>query len=185
MRGAFIIAGYGAVLSAQFLAALMGSETLSKVLAYPGIPLGLMTAVYTAYLFAQSKARDLWQNPLLPAHMAVQTVMAGSAVCLLLAPSVAPGATDALAVLLTGTAAAHLLMTWGELTLSHPTAHAHLAAWEMTKGRFARFFWAGVVLVALGGLAFAIGAWAAPLALIGLLAHEHAYVQAAQAVPLA
>lgn len=185
VRGAFIIAGYGVVLSAQLLAAVMGSETLSRVLAYPGVPLGLMTAVYTAYLFAQSKARDLWQNPLLPAHMAVQMVMAGSAVCLLLAPSVARGATDALAVLLSGTAVAHLMMTWGDLTLSHPTAHAHLAAWEMTRGRFAPFFWAGIVLVGLGAFAFAIGVWAAPFALIGLLAHEHAYVQAAQAVPLA
>ena len=45
----------------------------------PGIPLAVMTAVYTAYLFAQAKARDLWQNPLLPPHMAVQAVLAGAA----------------------------------------------------------------------------------------------------------
>ena len=36
--------------------------------ASPGSPLGAcMAAVYTAYLFAQAKARDLWQSPLLPA----------------------------------------------------------------------------------------------------------------------
>ena len=79
----------------------------------------------------------------------------------------------------------HLLFVWGETTLPHPTAHAHLAVWEMTKGRFAFFFWSGVVLVAVGLLAPLIGGLAAPFALAGLLAHEHAYVQAAQAVPLA
>ena len=35
----------------------------------PGIPLAILTAIYTAYLFAQAKARDLWQNPLLPPHL--------------------------------------------------------------------------------------------------------------------
>jgi formate-dependent nitrite reductase membrane component NrfD len=38
-----------------------------------------MTGVYTAFLFAQAKARDLWQNPLLPPHLAVQSVLAGAA----------------------------------------------------------------------------------------------------------
>ncbi|HEU4480629.1 MAG TPA: 4Fe-4S ferredoxin, partial [Actinomycetota bacterium] len=73
----------------------------------------------------------------------------------------------------------------GEHTLSTPTAHAHLAAWEMTHGRYRSFFWAGIVLVGVGLLAPLIGAWAAVPALLGLLAHEHAYVQAGQAVPLA
>ena len=46
-------------------------------LAVGGLPLAAMTAVYTAYLFAQAKARDLWQNPLLPAHLLVQALLAG------------------------------------------------------------------------------------------------------------
>jgi len=57
--------------------------------------------------------------------------------------------------------------------------------WEMTRGRFGSFFWVGVALVAVGLTAPLIGPLAAPVALAGLLAHEHAYVQAAQAVPLA
>jgi hypothetical protein len=82
-------------------------------------------------------------------------------------------------------ALAHLLMVFGETTLTHPTAHAHLAVWEMTRGRFAGFFWTGVVFVALALTAPVIGVWAAPFALAGLVAHEHAYVQAGQSVPLA
>jgi hypothetical protein len=45
--------------------------------------------------------------------------------------------------------------------------------------------WLGAALVAAGLLAPWIGAAAAPPALFGLLAFEHAYVQAGQAVPLA
>ena len=48
--------------------------------------------VYTAFLFAQARARDLWQSPLLPPHLVVQTAVAGSSVLLLLSPWLAvPG----------------------------------------------------------------------------------------------
>jgi hypothetical protein len=86
---------------------------------------------------------------------------------------------------LAAAALAHLLMVAGEVTLAHPTAHARLAAHEMTRGRYAAWFRAGIVLVAGGLAAPLVGAWAAPLALAGLLAHEHAYVQAGQSVPRA
>ena len=90
-----------------------------------------------------------------------------------------------LALALAGTCLAHLLMVLGEVTVGHPTAHARLATHELVGGRFAWFFRAGLVLVAAGLLASLAGAWVAPLALAGLLAHEHAYVQAGQSVPLA
>jgi hypothetical protein len=78
-----------------------------------------------------------------------------------------------------------LLLVAGEVTLTHPTAHVRLAVEEMTGGRYRAFFWAGVALVGIALAAPWLGAAAAPLALAGLLAHEHAYVQAGQSVPLA
>ena len=90
-----------------------------------------------------------------------------------------------LAFVLAGACLAHLVMVGGEVTLPHPTAHAHLAVRELVWGRFGRFFWVGVALVAAGLLAPLAGAWVAAAALAGLLAHEHAYVQAGQSVPLA
>ncbi|MGH9038930.1 MAG: 4Fe-4S dicluster domain-containing protein [Acidimicrobiia bacterium] len=185
VKGGFILGGYGAVLTVHGAASVFGAVGLQQALVPAGLPLALMGAVYTAYLFAQSKARDLWQSPLLPPHMAVQCGLAGAGALLLLAPVLDSGAGDALAWVLAGACLVHLLFVWGEVTLAHPTAHAHLAAWEMTRGRYARFFWAGVALVALGLAAPVLGAWVVVPALAGLLAHEHAYVQAAQAVPLA
>jgi Fe-S-cluster-containing dehydrogenase component/formate-dependent nitrite reductase membrane component NrfD len=185
VRGGFIISAYGTVLGVHLLGSVLGREGLIRVAAVPGIPLGLMTAVYTAYLFAQCRGRDLWQSPLLPPHMAVQAVLAGAG-ALLVADAVSDaGAGDVLGWVLAGACAVHLLLVAGELTLAHPTAHARLAAWEMSRGRYSSFFWTGVALAAVGLAAPVLGPMAGIAALVGLLSHEHAYVQAAQAVPLA
>jgi Fe-S-cluster-containing dehydrogenase component/formate-dependent nitrite reductase membrane component NrfD len=185
VRGAIIITAYGAVLALHFLGSLLDSSALRTGLVVAGIPLAIMTAVYTAYLFAQAKARDLWQNPLLPFHMAVQAVFAGAAVLVVLAAWLEPEAARTLRWVLAGSAGLHLLLILGEVTLPHTTAHARTATHEMIAGRFGRFFWAGVVLAAATLAAPWIGVLAAPLALAALLAFEHAYVQAGQSVPLA
>ncbi len=192
VRGAFLIAGYGAVLALHLLAGWGGKTEMLLPLSLAGAPLALGTAVYTAFLFAQAKARDLWQSALLPPHMAVQTLLAGAAVTLLLALEVAPLAVPSLYWTLFCAVALHLLLLAGEITLPHGTAHARLAVWEMTKGRYKGYFLAGGVLLlaTLGAPWIAaaspvVVAAAALVALAGLLAHEHAYVQAGQSVPLA
>ncbi|MGH8921958.1 MAG: hypothetical protein ACRD0H_27055, partial [Actinomycetes bacterium] len=86
---------------------------------------------------------------------------------------------------LAAAAAAHLLLVYGEVTVAHVSAHAHLAVREMTRGRFAPALWPGLALVLVGVFAPLVGVAAVPCALAGLLLHEHAYVQAGQSVPLA
>jgi Fe-S-cluster-containing dehydrogenase component/formate-dependent nitrite reductase membrane component NrfD len=207
VKGAFIIAGYSAVLALHFVGSLLHSKSIQQWLVIAGLPLSVMTAVYTAYLFAQAKARDLWQNPLLPPHLFAQALLLGSAVLLPLAApfegtrsalsfidSVPPAVLASLWVLAV-TSLLHVLMICGEVSLTHPTAHARLAVWEMVYGRYQSEFWIGILLSILGGLLpglaifgyvdTAIGIGGAPLALIGLMLFEHAYVQAGQSVPLA
>jgi len=166
-----------------------------------GIPLSILTAVYTAYLFAQAKARDMWQNPLLPPHLFFQSLLLGSAVLLPLvvwSRGTMDIARPELVLLLWALVIfsfIHLLMVWGEVSLTHPTAHARLAIWEMVSGRYNNDFWIGIILSTLGALLslFAVigmfdvslGVASAPLALIGLMLFESAYVQAGQSVPLA
>ena len=186
VRGAYIIGGYSAVLGLHLLATLLGRADLQQTLLWVGVPLAVMTAVYTAYLFAQAKARDLWQNPLLAPHLLVQTIMAGAAALLPASTATGSEATSQLLVILAGASLLHLLMVVGEATLTHSTAHARLAAWEMIHGRFKRFFWTGTLLAGLTVLAPWLGpVVAAPVALLALFCYEHAYVQAGQAVPLA
>lgn len=192
VRGALIISGFGAVLALHLTLSVLGGlggggggPSPQAIVAIAGLPLAVMTAVYTAYLFAQAKARDLWQNPLLPPHLVTQSVLAGSAVLIPVALALEPSAVPTLAVLLAAACAIHLLLVAGEVTLPHPTAHAHLATWQMTRGRFRTWFWLGVALVGVGLIAPVMPPIAAAAALAGLLAHEHAYVQAGQSVPLA
>ena len=186
VRGSFIIGAYGGVVVLYLGAALLQARLAQQITGVAGILLGLGTACYTAYLFAQAKARDLWQSPLLPAHLAVQAVLAGAASLLPFSLALSPDSGIlAIEVVLAVAAATHLALVWTEVTLPHVTAHAHLATREMTKGRFAAFFRVGLVAVAVAIAAPWIGAVAVPFALLGLLAHEHAYVQAGQSVPLA
>ena len=186
VRGAFILGGFGAAVALYLVAALAGLTGTRQVLAGLGLPLAVAAAVYTAYLFAQAKARDLWQSPLLPPHLAVQAALAGAAGMLPLLAWLAPGrAVTADEVILAAAAAAHLLLVAGEITLPHVTAHARLAAEEMSRGRYRRPFGISLVFIAVGVAAPWIGTLAAPFALAGLLAYEHAYVQAGQSVPLA
>ena len=180
VRGAVIITAYGGVLALHFLAGMTGNAELGNALRYAGVPLAGLTAVYTAYLFAQAKARDLWQNPLLPAHFIVQAVVAGAAVLALIEPG-----RGELGRIVAGATLVHLLLIIGDVTLTHATAHARMAAHEITHGEFRKFFLAAVAL-SLAGLATPwIGALGALAALFGLFAWEHAHVQAGQSVPLA
>jgi len=207
VRGAFIIAGYTIVLLLHFIASWMGWRSFQTRLMIAGIPLSIFTAVYTAYLFAQAKARDMWQNPLLPPHLFFQSLLLGSAVMLPLV--VLDRSTSAVErfrgfmwpetrwllwfVAITGLI--HLFMVWGEVSLTHPTAHARLAIWEMVSGRYKNEFWIGIALSTLGALlpllaaveilSVSVGVASTPLALIGLMLFESAYVQAGQSVPLA
>ena len=185
VRGGVILAGYAVVLGVHLLAGVTGSTGLQQAIAVPGVPLAAAAAVYTAYLLAQAKGRDLWQNPLLPAHLLVQAGAAGSAALLLAAAWWQPAAAGWLGWILMGTCAAHVLLALGEAGMGHPTEHARLAAREMTHGRLGWWFWAGLGLAAAGVAAPVAGAWVAPLALAGLAAYEHAYIQAGQCVPLA
>jgi Fe-S-cluster-containing dehydrogenase component/formate-dependent nitrite reductase membrane component NrfD len=185
VRGAFVIAAYTLTLALHFFASLAGSVVAQKYLMIAGLPLAAMTAIYTAYLFAQAKARDLWQSALLPPHLLIQALLAGSAALIPFAAWRAEAALTPLAWTLCVSSVLHLLMVWGETTLTHPTAHAALAVREMTRRRYAAYFWLGLALTLFGALAPFIQLAAVPLALAGLLLYEHAYVQAGQSVPLA
>jgi formate-dependent nitrite reductase membrane component NrfD len=200
VKGAFIIAGYTLVLALHFVASWAGSSSVQWWLMLAGIPLSVLTAVYTAYLFAQAKARDMWQNPLLPPHLLVQALLLGAGALLMTFVLLNRIISDDwgrlfLIWLLAISSLVHLLMVWGEVSLTHPTAHARVAIWEMVRGRYRNDFWIGTALSFLGGLlpwlailgvvSSMIGIAGASLALIGLLLYENAYVQAGQSVPLA
>src|SRR5688500_998566 len=147
VRGAVVLVVYGAVLAAHLYAALHAPRMLLP-LAVLGAPAALAAAVYTAWLFAQAKARDLWQSPLLPAHFAIEAIAAGAAALIVAAVAVETVAIVPLSMVLLLALVVHLLLVAAEVGLPHVTAHARLAVREMTAGRYRRFFRTGVLAAA-------------------------------------
>jgi Fe-S-cluster-containing dehydrogenase component len=177
VRGGVILTAFGGLLGLHLLWSFLGHPPAA--LAIAGIPLAIAAGMYTAWLFAQAKARDFWQSPLLAPQHLVATIVAGAAALRI-------AGVERVAIVLWTSTAVHLLLVAAEALMPHPTAHARLAASEMVRGRYRATFALGILLPMLallsGGL---LPMTAAALILLGLLAYEHAHVGAGQAVPLA
>ena len=203
VRGAFILAAYGALAVLWLLGGLFDQEWVVQVVALPAAVLAAGTAGYTAYLFGQCEGRDLWQTPLLLPLLLAQAVAAGAASLLIVAPlfDLDESVVTTLLWTLLGGVVAIALVAFCELS-ARGSAHVELAVAAMTRGRYWRRFWllgvgvglvvpmvvAAVLLAAVddptGGGAAALAAIAGLATVIGLFGYEDAFVRAGQAVPL-
>ena len=196
-RGAFILIAYSGLCGVFWLAAVLAFSVVTSILLWPTVLVGFCAAAYTAFLFGQCEGRDLWQTPLLPAHLIVQALLCGSAVLALL-PDAIGGSAQVLSFAiptLVISLGLHLLMLLGEVAMPHTTDNARYGARLMTHGPFARAFWGGAVgvggvipilllLVGSFGASSRIAAGlASVLALAGLLIFEWCFVMAGQSVP--
>ena len=177
VRGGIILTAFAALLGVHLAWSFLGSGP-PKWIAILGILVAIPAATYTAWLFAQAKARDLWQSPLLPPQHLVAAIVAGGA-ALSLARVPFAGTITVIAT------AVHLMLIAAEVWMPHPTAHARLASREMTKGKFQIPFITGVVMQLIGAGAIVTGIPGALFVLGGLFFYERAHVGAGQSVPLA
>jgi Fe-S-cluster-containing dehydrogenase component/formate-dependent nitrite reductase membrane component NrfD len=190
VRGAYGLTGFGVILTLWLGATLAGAGWLADLLLWPGTALAVFSAVYTAFLFAQAKGRDFWQNPLLSVHLLAHALLAGAAVWLI-AETFSGGDTAGAWWVLTATLCFSLVALFAELWTAPPTNDARLAMDWILGRQMGRWFWCGgigvghvlpLVLLATGfGPA---GAIAAVAALAGLLVIEWLWVLAPQQVPL-
>ncbi len=197
VRGAWILSAYAAVLAIWFFAGVFGADGLVTVMAWVGAPLALATAGYTAFLFGQAEARDLWQSPMLLWHMVAGAFAAGGGVGSFVAAfgSHDPSYARAAVWSLVGGSIALGLFALIELTSHHPTRNIEMALHHMTKGAFSRQWWlGGQLLGVLVPIAFGLGTlsgspqWVAALgglaAGAGIYFADDAFVKAGQSVPL-
>ena len=195
VKGAAVLGAFAAVCAAWFVAGAVGSSGALAVLAAPAAVLAAATAGYTAFLFGQCEGRDLWQTPLLLPTLLAQAATAGGAAYAV--AELAMDGPDPVAVqwvLLAGVLATAVLVA-SEI-MSRGTAHVEVAVAVMTRGRYARRFWAGGVGLGLVVPAVVVGAglaadWGAgPVAVAGISAvvgmwfYEDCFVRAGQSVPL-
>ena len=195
VRGAYILAAYGALLTIALIAGAVGATSLSRTLAWPGIALAMASAGYTAFLLAQARGRDLWQSPILPVHIVAQAIVAGASVLGIAAVPLDRAAVRPLALTLALALGASLLLIMAEISLPHVTVHTRQALRTMTQGRGAIPFWIGALLLGTA-LPLALGAGVAAggpggtvvaaglVALAGLGVYEDLYIRAGQSVPL-
>ena len=193
-RGAFILIGFSVVGGLYLLGHLFSLADLANLLVWPGVILATLSAVYTAFLFAQAEGRDLWQSPLLPWHLFVQSIMAGAAALLIAGAvlGVAAGPTRVLASVFGLSLLVNLLLTvGGEFGVPHASQVAAATAHLITHGRYAPWYWASVIcgmalpliMIVLAGASVVALAFAGALSLLGLFAYEWAFVMAPQQVP--
>lgn len=196
-RGAFLLIAFAIVSGGWWLAEQwIDLPALGRAaFGWVTVPLAIGAAVYTAFLFGQAEGRDLWQSPLLPLHLLIQATMMGSGAMLAIAGlaglsvELIDAAKTCFAIALAVDA---FVVLFGELGMSHASEVAARAAREIRRGRHARpFWWGSIVLGHAVPLALLLvpdgGPWlaalAALLATLGLYAYEHVFVMAPQEIP--
>jgi len=200
--GGYILLGFGAAVAAWLAIQLLGLFALEGPVLVIGGLFAIATAIYSAFLFRQARARVFWHSPIVPLHLLVQALIGGSAaLSLVLAMNsiinpdrlVGPGWIF-LQYEFIGALVAHGVLIAGELLMPEDNIERKRAV-RLITGRLFRFpFWLGVIsagivmpiAVLLSGFeqAPALAATASIAALGGLLIWEHIWVQAGQAVPL-
>jgi hypothetical protein len=156
-----------------------------------------MVAGYTAFLFGQAEARDLWQSAVLFWHLFAQAAMVGSGFLAMLAPfaDLSTDASQLLARAFVLSTAAYLLIIAIEYGGKHASRNAAVAAHVITHGRYAKTFWLGAVLPAVVAVGLGSTVWSGSgsqvallaggvLVQVALIAYESVFVRAAQDVPL-
>lgn len=200
--GGYVLVIYGALLAVWISTLLLGLASLEMPVMILGGLFAAMSAIYSAFLFKQARGRVFWHSPLVPLHLLVQAMVAGSAMLMLVAAidtaisgsSLLSSGWWFLAYELAGALIANAVLIAGELFLPEENIEKARAARLITRGIFRKLFWAGAIVIGtlvplLIVVVGAAGSW--PLtalvslcALAGVLVWEHIWVQAGQAVPL-
>ena len=195
IKGGYAITAYGGLLSVLAACLYFGWDFLRPSLSWITAVTAVIVAVYTAYLFAQAKGRDFWQSPMLALHMVVHSLMAGAAAfaIITLFRETSTEWINYLKYMLVGTIGFNLITMLFELTTTHPTIDAKRVVTMITKGRYSKLFYGGVVLV--GNLLPAVllfmsagnpmmMAASGALVLLGIYFTEHIWIEAPQRIQL-
>jgi formate-dependent nitrite reductase membrane component NrfD len=195
VRGGYSFSIYGGLLALAGVIAFFKLDAAQSVVWWITAVFALLTAVYTAFLFAQAKGRDFWQSPTMALHMLVHSLMAGAAALSIIALWTESGANwmpFLKNVMLVGIGI-NLATILVELTTTHPTQEAKKTVHMILHGRYRNLFWWGailfgnvlpLVLLAFGGNDPWVAGLASLILLVGIYFTEKIWVEAPQRIPL-
>lgn len=174
--------GFAMVLLVQLVASLARLRVEALTLAV-GVPLSIAVVLLPGLALRECRGRELWTRSSQLPRLLLSAVTAGAAMLSpfvgLLSPehSLVTGWLIALGCLAT-------LGVWLYDTKRPPAgANGARAAWEMVHGGLRLWTVSAAALLTAGLLGPLMHAWVVPFVLGGLLAYEHATLQAGQAVP--
>jgi len=141
VRGAYIITAFGGIVSLKIIDNIFNFNFIW--LWYPGSIFAMLGAIYTAFLFNQAKARDLWQTPIQSAsHMLIHAVMAGSVTLIIIEPESKLFLSE---ILFLGIIL-NLIILFKEIVFYPNTPDTKKAVELMTRGYYSKYFWIGIIL---------------------------------------
>jgi Fe-S-cluster-containing dehydrogenase component/formate-dependent nitrite reductase membrane component NrfD len=195
VKGGYSITVYGGLLSVLALLTYMNWESMVPLFRWLTFVIGMIVAVYTAFLFAQSKGRDFWQSPTLSIHMVIHSIMAGAAIygIINMIFPIESGILPFVSIALIAGIIINVFTIASELMTTHPTLDAATTVTMITKGRYKNLFWFGVifvgnilpfVLLLTVELSPVIMGAIGIMVLIGIYCTEHIWVEAPQRIPL-
>ncbi len=195
VKGGYTITIYGGLLTLWGVLKWLELSAAAQVTLYATAVFAVITAIYTAFLFAQAKGRDFWQSPSLALHMLIHSFMAGAGAFALVALFSENGAgwTSLLRHVMIGGIVLNLFTMLIELTITHPTNDAKRVVQMITKGRYRNMFWGGAIVfgnliplfLLLGGAAStSLLALSGGILLAGIFFTEKIWVEAPQRISL-
>jgi Fe-S-cluster-containing dehydrogenase component/formate-dependent nitrite reductase membrane component NrfD len=148
VKGGYSITIFGGLLTLWGASMWFGWAGLENIIMWGTAIFAAITAVYTAFLFAQAKGRDFWQSPTLAIHMLVHSFMAGAAVFMLIGTFVENSMDwmNLLRIVLISGIVVNLFTIAIELITTHPTEEAKRTVDMIVSGRYKNSFWGGVIV---------------------------------------
>ncbi|MGI8577737.1 MAG: 4Fe-4S dicluster domain-containing protein [Nocardioidaceae bacterium] len=199
VKGGYCLMAVAVVAGLWMVAHAIGFQAgaLNITFAILSIPVAVMAAGYTAFLFGQAEGRDLWQSRWMFPHLIAQALMAGAGAlaALTLWTRQAPNQAALIARVLVVTTVVQIVISLVELFGQHATKGAAHGARIVGRGRYAPIYWSltvglGVVITAFAAIGWdgdagqRFVAFAGLLAQISVLSFEFIFVRAGQEVPL-
>lgn len=193
VRGGYSITLYGLFLTLWGLGWVFKWPLIEAVAFWSCSAFAVLTAIYTAFLFAQAKGRDFWQSPTLALHMLVHSALAGGAVIAIYLFFVPGGEIWGayLRTFLITTIVVGAVILAAELLTPHLSSDVKSALEMIVTGQFALRFWTISIVAGLALPLVMLGFFGPDflpiigiLILLGIYSTESIWVRAPQLVPL-
>jgi formate-dependent nitrite reductase membrane component NrfD len=148
VRGGYAITLFGGMVTLWAAGKFFEISIMETIGFWASAIVGIVVAIYTAFLFAQAKGRDFWQSPTMPLHMLAHSFMAGAGTLAVAAFFMETEAAwdGYLGYVVAASIVVNLVVMAFELSITHPTVDAKKTVDMILKGRYKMRFWVGVIL---------------------------------------